>query len=1351
MLRCFGRKFGERERESSQLSVQPFLYSWLRNHWLHSSTVFAGACLAAAAPLPAAAQSTNWTGAASSNWFDASNWTNGVPVAGGGTANINATAPNAPVVNAPAAAAGVAVGVGTGSVGALTISGGGTLSSLTGFVGVSRGSQGTVTVTGPGSKWGDPQAYLFLGMEGAGTLTIADGGTLNTHVGLIGQFYGSQGTALVTGVGSTWNNSADIVVGNEGSGSLTIANGARVSSVNGSVGNGSVGSSGSGSDGSVTVTGPGSTWANSATLSVGYFGTGTLAIENGGTVSDVDGQVGTNAGSHGTVTVTGIGSAWTNSGNLFVGDAGTGTLTIANGGTVSDVDGHVGRSAASHGTMTVTGAGSTWINSGNLFVGDAGTGTATIANGGTVSNMDGYLGRSAASHGTATVTGAGSTWTNSGNLVIGDAGTGMLAIADGGRVSGAIGIVGNDTGSHGTATVTGTGSAWTNSGNLFVGNAGTGALTIADGGRVSNAIGFVGFGAGSQGSATVTGAGSAWSNSSSLTIGGGGTGVLAIENGGAVNNTSAIIGSAIGSQGSVTVTGVGSTWTNSSQLSIGYFGTGLLAVASGGKVSSTYGTLGDFAGAQGTATVTGAGSAWANSLDLYVGNAGTGSLAVSNAGMVSNRNGYVGYDTGSQGTVTVTGPGSAWNATASLTIGGSGTGVLAIDNGGSVTSASASIGSAIGSQGTVAVTGAGSTWTNSGDLDLGFSGTGTLTVAEGATVHAGTVHVASQAGSRGTLNIGAAAGSPAAAAGMLDAASVAFGAGIGTINFNHTSANYVFGSTMTGNGSVNVLSGTTILTAANSYTGPTTVNGATLIVNGSIASSPLTVAGGGVVGGTGFLGATTIGAGTLSPGNSIGTITVQGNLVLSAASAYLVEISPTRADRTDVTGAAQLAGTLRVVASPGTYAPGTTYTILTATGGISGTFDSVTSNLASSAFLAPTVSYDADHVFFTLARTASFASVGWTRNQIATGTGVDSLGFGNPIFNTVLYGTAARARQAFDALSGELHASTAGVLVDESRDLREAVLGRLHQASFDNAAGGTTASRAARAEALAGTAPEMETHPSRLTFWAQGLGARGRIDGDGNAATIGRRRAGAVAGLDGAVDDWRFGFAAGYSDSTVGVDARASSASVDSGHAAFYGASSAGAWSVRAGMAYSYHQIDTTRTIAFPGFVDRASAAYRGGTTQVFGEIAHGFRLGPVALEPFAGAAWVQARTSGFTEKGGVAALTGARDREEAGFATLGARLATSVAVGGVTLAPRLSAAWQHALGDVTPVTTLSFASGGTAFEIAGAPLARNSALLQAGADLYLNAQTTLGIFYQGQVARNAEDHAVRGRLAVRF
>ena len=73
------------------------------------------------------------------------------------------------------------------------------------------------------------------------------------------------------------------------------------------------------------------------------------------------------------------------------------------------------------------------------------------------------------------------------------------------------------------------------------------------------------------------------------------------------------------------------------------------------------------------------------------------------------------------------------------------------------------------------------------------------------------------------------------------------------------------------------------------------------------------------LGGNGTLASTTINGGTLSPGNSIGTLTVQGNLVLTSAAAYLVEVSPTQADRTNVTGTATLAGTVQAVFGPGSY------------------------------------------------------------------------------------------------------------------------------------------------------------------------------------------------------------------------------------------------------------------------------------------------------------------------------------------------------------------------------------------------------------------------------------------------
>ena len=150
----------------------------------------------------------------------------------------------------------------------------------------------------------------------------------------------------------------------------------------------------------------------------------------------------------------------------------------------------------------------------------------------------------------------------------------------------------------------------------------------------------------------------------------------------------------------------------------------------------------------------------------------------------------------------------------------------------------ANIGNGAGSQGTVTVTGAGSTWSNSSGVNIGNLGTGTLTIADGGIVTAPAVVIAANAGAIGTLNIGAGAGNPAAAPGTLTAPSVAFGAGTGTINFNHTSADYVFAPAISGNGTVNVLAGTTTFTGANSYSGATNVIAGTLRAGAPNTFSP---------------------------------------------------------------------------------------------------------------------------------------------------------------------------------------------------------------------------------------------------------------------------------------------------------------------------------------------------------------------------------------------------------------------------------------------------------------------------------------------------------------------------------
>ena len=75
---------------------------------------------------------------------------------------------------------------------------------------------------------------------------------------------------------------------------------------------------------------------------------------------------------------------------------------------------------------------------------------------------------------------------------------------------------------------------------------------------------------------------------------------------------------------------------------------------------------------------------------------------------------------------------------------------------------------------------------------------------------------------------------------------------------------------------------------------------------------------------------------------------------------------------------------------------------------------------------------------------------------------------------------------------------------------------------------------------------------------------------------------------------------------------------------------------------------------------------------------------------------------------------------------------------------------WRHAFGDVDPKTTLAFA-GSNPFAIAGLPIARDAALVEAGLDLALGRNVSLGASYAAQLASDTQDHAFKANLAVRF
>jgi fibronectin-binding autotransporter adhesin len=610
--------------------------------------------------------------------------------------------------------------------------------------------------------------------------------------------------------------------------------------------------------------------------------------------------------------------------------------------------------------------------------------------------------------------------------------------------------------------------------------------------------------------------------------------------------------------------------------------------------------------------------------------------------------------------------------------------------------------------------------------DLGvLSLLGANTFTGGLTILGGTVSVGAD------NNLGAAAGGVTLNGGALSAtASFTSGRTItvtgGLIN---TSSGVTLDLTgaLTGAGSLTKGGSGILRISGNSsgYGGVLGVSGGTLRVDGILGGS-VVVSSGARLNGIGQVGSTTVASGgAMAPGNSIGTITVAGNLTLSGGSTYEVELNAAgQADLTHATGTVTLqSGVETAMPAAGTnYALGTRYTVITADGGLSGTFGTFNGSALSQPFLKLAPAYDATHAYIDVVRNgASFCSVANTFNQCAAAGGAESLGQGNAVYNAVAnLPDAASARAAFDGLSGEAYASVRGVMTDDSRFVRDAAQGRLEMAGSDDRAG-----------------------------WGQVFGADGHRNGDGNAARIARSTGGFLMGGDWATgSDTRLGVVAGYSRSTVKVSARASSGDVSSFHLGGYGRHLAGAWRMSFGAAYAWQDISLDRHSAFGG---TPSASARAGTGQVFGEIGYRFGSDDNNVTPFLGLAAVSTHADAFTETGGATALKGLAGTTETTFTTVGLRGGWTKTAETGTVSLKGVVAWRGASGDTTPDARMAFASGGSAFTVKGAPIGDSALVLGADLGFDIGGRGRASLTYDGVFADGVQDQSVKAALKIAF
>jgi fibronectin-binding autotransporter adhesin len=534
--------------------------------------------------------------------------------------------------------------------------------------------------------------------------------------------------------------------------------------------------------------------------------------------------------------------------------------------------------------------------------------------------------------------------------------------------------------------------------------------------------------------------------------------------------------------------------------------------------------------------------------------------------------------------------------------------------------------------------------------------------------------------------------------------------------------------------------GTLLLTGNQSFSGTVAVDQGVLQVGN--AANPNAVLGGQVTvaNGAGLTGNGSVGSllnhGSVMPDS--GKLTVAGNFTNAADGTLNVAITPSATNALAVNGTANLAGRLNVI-NLAPYAGPTTYTLLTASGGITGTF--ATTNLENLAFLDTSLTYDLNQVALAISRNGTrFASVAATGNQrgVASALGSAAAVGGSAVQNALLSADVAGARAAFDSLSGEIHASTASAMLEDSRYIRDAVNERLRQPGCYRE-GDPRNSLAPSENRLSSAGCHGE-----MVGWMRVLGTWGHMGGDSNAAKLDRNLSGFLLGTDKQLDDaWRAGVAAGYTRSDLDAKRRSSSADIDSYHLMAYTAYQQEAFAARLGVAYSWHDIDSKRDVAVGAEGQRLKADYKARSAQVFGEVGYTIETGGIALEPFAGLAYVSYDSDTFKEKGGSAALRGDADQDIT-FSTLGIRAGQTITLGnGSKITPRGSIGWRHAFGDTKPDADLSFINGGGSFSTQGVPIAKDSAVVEVGMDYQISANGKLGIGYSGQLSHNDKDHAM--------
>lgn len=531
--------------------------------------------------------------------------------------------------------------------------------------------------------------------------------------------------------------------------------------------------------------------------------------------------------------------------------------------------------------------------------------------------------------------------------------------------------------------------------------------------------------------------------------------------------------------------------------------------------------------------------------------------------------------------------------------------------------------------------------------------------------------------------------------------------------------------------------GTLALDGTARIDGGTAVNAGKLIVGShadsqAVLQGPVEVHNNGLLGGHGrILGSVWLHDGaTLSPGNSIGTLTIDGNLQLSGGSTLLVDVNASgQSDQLRLTDNALLAGSLAVQADAGAYPLATDYTLIdTSSGNLSGEFETIQSTQP---FLDASLSQQGNRMVLTLTRNdVSFNTFAVSPNQLAFANSLNTLDEDHEIRHALARLDPDALGAAYANLSGDAHGSLASTLLYGSIDTMAAPGENLRQ--------------------------NLDSPATALPLWAQATGGRQRINSDGDAAAVVQDFSGVMVGGDlPAIGDWRFGAALGYDLALLNVSSRSTKGQTATQRYALYGGrnidTAIGTFKVFGGAARSVHTLKSTRDVALGSQLQRLERKYDVAVSQVFGELAYLLDFGTNgSLEPFIGLMKISQTADAFSERGGSAALSASKQTHELVLSSLGVRGSRPLTLGGRDIELKGSFTWRHLTGDLMPEVELRL-SGGDRYKVLGNELPRDSYLLSLNANYKIAPYILLHIGYNGMFSRASSANALSANVKWSF